>query len=161
MNAEKALDIHPSRREEREAIGAVARSTGVFTVEELDTVFELFDGYMNNPASGYEFLSAEIGGRLAGFACWGPTPLTEGTFDFYWLSTDAAFQRRGVGRALCEAVETEARKRGGRIIVIWTSGTGHYLPATHLYERAGYVLNNRIRDFYKPGDDLLVYVKYL
>jgi ribosomal protein S18 acetylase RimI-like enzyme len=161
MNATEEARVYPSRREEREAIAAVARSTGVFSPAEIDTVFELFDGYVNNPASGYEFLSAEIGGRLAGFVCWGPTPLTEGTCDLYWLSTDAAFQRRGVGRALCGAVEREARKRNGRMIVIWTSGTGAYLPATRLYERMGCMLNSRIRDYYKPGDDLLVYVKYL
>jgi ribosomal protein S18 acetylase RimI-like enzyme len=161
MNVKKGPEIYPSRREEREAIAAVARSTGVFTQTELDTVFELFDGYLNNPSSGYEFFSAAIDGRLAGFACWGPTPLAEGTFDYYWLSTDAAFQRRGVGLALCEAVEREARKRNGRMIVIWTSGTGAYLTATRLYERLGYILNSRIRDYYKPGDDLLVYVKYL
>lgn len=161
MNKEAVLEIHSSKREERDAIGAITRSTGVFSQEELETVFELFDGYTNNPASGYEFLSAAIGNQLAGFACFGPTALAEGAFDYYWLSTDAALQRRGVGRALCDAVEQEVRKRKGRMIVIWTSGTGEYLPATRLYDRLGYVREGRIRDFYKPGDDLLIFVKYL
>lgn len=155
------MEIYASKREEREAIGAVAESTGVFSPEEMSTVFELFDGYLNNPSSGYEFLSASIDGKLVGFACFGRTALTEGAFDFYWLSTDLSVQRRGVGRALCDAVEQEARKRKGRLIVIWTSGTEEYLPATRLYDRLGYVREGCIRDFYKTGDDLLIFVKYL
>jgi ribosomal protein S18 acetylase RimI-like enzyme len=161
MDTEALIEIYPSRREEREAIGSVAVSTGVFTREELDTVFELFDGYLNNPSSGYLFLSASLAGRLAGFACFGPTALAEGAFDYYWLATDASIQKRGVGRALCNAVEQEARNRGGRLIVIWTSGTEEYVPATRLYDRLGYIREGRIRDFYKPGDDLLIFVKYL
>jgi ribosomal protein S18 acetylase RimI-like enzyme len=155
------LEIHASRSDEREEIGRVARNTGVFNTEELGTVFELFDAYTEKPSSGYEFLSATVDGRLAGFACFGPTALTEGAYDYYWLATDPAMQKKGVGRALCDAVEAEVAKRNGRLIVIWTSGMGDYAPATRLYERIGYVLEGRIRDFYKPGDDLLVYVKYL
>jgi GNAT superfamily N-acetyltransferase len=161
MGAGKPIEIHPSRADEREAIGAAARSTGVFTPEELDTVFELFDAYRDDPDSGYRFLTAAVDGTVAGFACYGPTSLTEGAFDFYWLTTDASIQKHGVGRALDLAVEREVRREGGRLIVIWTSGTDAYIPAVRFYERMGYIHEGCIHGFYRPGDDLLIFVKYL
>jgi ribosomal protein S18 acetylase RimI-like enzyme len=158
---ESQVEIRASRPADREAIGVITRNSKAFSEQEVETVFELFDSYMKTPEAGYEFLSATADGRLAGYACFGQTALTDGAFDYYWLCTDPAFQKRGIGRRLCEEVENAARKRNGRLIVIWTSSTPEYEPATRLYLRIGYVLEARIRDFYKVGDDLLVFVKYL
>ena len=36
----------------------------------------------------YEFTGAFEDERLLGYACTGPTPATEGTFDLYWLAVD-------------------------------------------------------------------------
>jgi len=154
------IALHPSPPGDRQEILALTRATHVFTRAEEDTVLELFDAYRDNPASGYLFISARNAGKLEGFACWGETALTEGAFDLYWLCTLPDAQRRGVGRALFERVQQLARERGGRLIVIWTSATGPYAGAARFYERMGCARMSRIPDFYKPGDDLLVYVKY-
>ena len=154
------LAIHPSPPGDRQEILELTRATHVFTREEEDTVLELFDAYRDHPASGYLFLSARNADTLVGFACWGETALTEGAFDLYWLCTSPDAQRRGVGRSLFERVQQLALERGGRLIVIWTSGSGPYAGAVGFYERMGCALMSRIPDFYRPGDDLLVYVKY-
>ncbi len=155
-----ALDIRPSPPGDRQEILELTRATGVFNRAEEDTVLELFDAYRDNPASGYLFLSAREAGSLVGFACWGETALTEGAYDLYWLCTLPSAQRRGVGRALFEQVQQLAMRRGGRLIVIWTSSTSAYAAAGRFYQRMGCILTSRIPDFYKKGDDLLVYVKY-
>ena len=154
------LAIHPSPPGDREEILELTRATHVFTREEEDTVLELFDAYRDNPASGYLFLSARNAGALVGFACWGETALTDGAFDLYWLCTSPDAQRQGVGRALFERVQALALECGGLLIVIWTSGSGAYASAARFYERMGCDMVSRIPDFYRPGDDLLVYVKY-
>jgi GNAT superfamily N-acetyltransferase len=155
------LVIVASVPEDREKIGEITRRTGVFDETEHKTVFELFDTYVRDPQYGYSFLSAYWDGALAGYACYGPTALAEGAFDFYWLGIDPSVQRKGIGKSLCLAVEAEVKKHEGRLIVIWTSSTPGYEPATRLYFQLGYEQAGRIRDFYKPGDDLLVFVKYL
>jgi ribosomal protein S18 acetylase RimI-like enzyme len=156
-----AVQIEESRAEDREAIGRVTRESGVFTPEEEATVFELFDSYRDSPAEGYLFLSARSQDELVGFACWGETALTQGAFDLYWICTAPASRGRGVGRALFERVEAEVKAHAGRLILIWTSGTEAYFEACRFYERMGCILVSRIAHFYRPGDDLLVYVKYL
>ena len=42
---------------------------------------------------------------LVGYACWGPTPGTQGTYDLYWIVVDPTWQGKGVGTQLLDAVE--------------------------------------------------------
>jgi ribosomal protein S18 acetylase RimI-like enzyme len=153
------LIVENSLPEDRESIGEVARDAGAFTSEEVATVWELFDASMQSQESGYAFFSARTEGRLAGFACWGATPLTEGTYDLYWICADRDSRKRGIGRALFGAVESAVASLGGRMIVIETSSAEAYLPAIRFYERMGCRLAARIADYYRPGEDLLMYIK--
>lgn len=150
--------VFPSQPEEREAIGRIAAGVGVFDAEEVATVYELFDDYLADPvANGYYFLSYRAGGRTLGFVCYGPTPLTQGTYDLYWICTDRAAHQRGVGRALLRAVEAAVKAEHGRLIVIATSSRPAYEPAREFYVRTGCTLDGIVRDYYEPGDDLYLY----
>ena len=96
---------------------------------------------------------------ICGYACWGPTPLTRGTYDLYWIATDPSAQGQGVGRALMSHVETSVRALGGRLLVAETSSKDSYSGTVSFYRRLGYEEASRIRDFYDRGDDRLVFVK--
>jgi GNAT superfamily N-acetyltransferase len=157
-------EVGSSHPAERAAVLAVARRTGVFTSEEIDTVGELFDGYLAGPqTSGYNFVSARAGGSdtLLGFACWGPTSLSRGAADLYWIATDPSAQGQGVAAALFGAVESAVRAAGRWLIVIWTSSRPEYAPARAFYQRVGAELAVRLTDFYDRGDDLCVFVRRL
>ena len=104
---------------------------------------------------------AEAGGALAGYLCFGPTPMTEGTWDLYWIVTDPAFRRGGVGSRLLTALEHELRGLGARRVRIETSSTELYGAAHGFYQRHGYPVEARLRDFYRPGDDLVILYKSL
>ncbi len=150
--------IAASLPHERAALGRITAEVGVFDTEEVDTVYELFDEYAADPSgSGYYFLSYREGEQVLGFACYGPTPLTEGTYDLYWICTAREAHQRGVGRALLRQVEAEVRAAGGRLIIISTSGSPDYAPARAFYLRTGCTLDGIIPDYYKPGDDLYLY----
>ncbi|OGO71002.1 MAG: GNAT family N-acetyltransferase [Chloroflexi bacterium RBG_19FT_COMBO_62_14] len=96
-------------------------------------------------------------GQVVGFACYGPTPLTEGTFDLYWICVDREFGRRGIGRALMERVEREVRRLGGRMIVLDTSGRAAYEPTRAFYRSVGFTPTATVPDFYEIGDDLVIF----
>jgi ribosomal protein S18 acetylase RimI-like enzyme len=74
---------------------------------------------------------------------------------------DPAAQGRGIGHALLARVEAEVQARGGRLLLIETSGTSPYAPARRFYEASGYHYEAVIHDFYAPGDDLIVFGKEL
>lgn len=135
-------------------------AAGVFKPGEVACVQELWDAYLRQgEASGYVFLVYRNGDRLLGYACFGPHPLTEGTFDLYWIAVDPEARGQGVGHALLARVEDEVRARGGRMLLVETSGTPAYVPARRLYESCGYRFEAVIHDFYAPGDDLIVFGK--
>ncbi len=154
------VTVAASRADDLPAILAATRSVGVFNDEEVRTVDELFQGYLKDPAvSGYNFLSCTDGDALLGFACWGPTALSQGATDLYWICTAQHAQGRGVAAALFKAVEAEVKAHGRWLIVIWTSSRAEYAPARAFYLRMGCALQTQITDFYARGEDLVVFVK--
>jgi ribosomal protein S18 acetylase RimI-like enzyme len=100
--------------------------------------------------------------RVIAYACFGMIPLTRGAYDLYWIAVHPDHQARGVGRALLRHCEQVIAAQGGRLIVVETSGRPDYEPTRRFYEKTmAYAAAARIRDFYQPGDDKIVYVKYL
>lgn len=104
---------------------------------------------------------AGSGERLVGYACFGATPMTEATFDLYWLVVAAETRGRGIGAALMAAVAAELKDRGARIIRVETSSLEGQGGARRFYEKTGFRLSGAIPDFYRRGDDLLVFAKVL
>ena len=152
------MPIEVSRPSDLPAILDVTRSTGVFSQEEVETVQELFEGFLDGPeVSGYNFLSYRDGEAIGGFACWGPTALSKGAVDLYWIATSAKAQGKGVGAALFRAVVEAARAAGRWLIVIWTSSRSEYQAARSFYQRMGCQLTVQLPDFYDHGEDLCVF----
>jgi ribosomal protein S18 acetylase RimI-like enzyme len=60
-----------------------------------------------------------------------------------------------------EYVEHEVIKQGGRMLLIETSSQESYGATIRFYESNGYQLAARINDFYRIGDDKLVFSKVL
>ncbi len=154
--------VEEAREEDGPQLLEIVKEAGVFKPIEIECVEELWKEYLaKGKASGYEFLVYRENGRAIGFICFGPRPLTFGTFDLYWIAVSSEARRRGIGRLLVARMEEEVKRMGGRLILVETSGTPSYAPARKFYEACGYRLQATIPDFYAPGDDLLIYAKRL
>ena len=145
-----------------------------FRSEEIACAIELLDAALapsdGEPAdqrdpddTGYEarVAVADDGERVLGYACFGATPMTEATYDLYWLVVAENARGRGVGGALVAAVDEELKQRGARIVRVETSSLEGQGGARRFYEKTGFRLQGAIPDFYRQGDDLLVYAKVL
>lgn len=145
-----------------ETVRGLVERTGFFTRDEVAIAVELVDARLSDgPASGYQFVFAELDGALAGYACYGPIPCTAASYDLYWIAVEPKFQRHSVGRMLMDVVESQVAARGGERIYIDTSGRNQYAPTRAFYERSGFDAEARLKDFYAPGDDRVIYVKSL
>jgi ribosomal protein S18 acetylase RimI-like enzyme len=87
--------------------------------------------------------------------------LTQGTNDLYWIAVAPDAHGHGIGHVLLARAEAEVQARGGRLMLIETSDTPPYAPARHLYESSGYERQATVRNFYAPGDSLLIFAKEL
>jgi ribosomal protein S18 acetylase RimI-like enzyme len=146
----------------RAKLASLLADTPEFTAPEVDVALELVDAALAEPERGdYRFVLFERDERVLGYACYGPTPMTDGTFDLYWLVIDRAVRRTGLGGLLLSNVERRLASSGARLLRLETAGLSSYDAARRFYLRQGYQLAGRIRDFYWVGNDLHVYVKYL
>lgn len=154
------MPLRPIRPTDLHYLYELLRSTPEFTDAEVATAMEMLEESLKRPESGYWSVIASEADPV-GFAIWGPTPMTDFTYDLYWIVSHPATRMSGVGKALLAEVERLVGERGGRIIRVETSTTEPYLPTRQFYEQAGYEASGRIRDFYRTGDDLLILVKRL
>ncbi len=131
--------------------------------DEVSCAIELVDSALSDPtrSGDYRVLLAARGAAVVGYVCYGPTPMTVGTWDLYWLATDPDHRGQGIAGALCRQMEQEILATGGRLIRVETSTTDGYGAAHRFYQGHGYPEACRIPDFYKPGDDLIIMIKRL
>lgn len=154
------MQLRELRAADRATLAAQIRGTRAFREDEIEVALELIDAGLAGSHAGYLFVvAADERDQPLGYACYGLTSMSDGAYDLYWIVVDAARQRSGVGRALLAAVERDVRARRGRLIIIETSGKPDYASQRAFYERAGCTLLARYPDFYRVGDDKLVYMR--
>lgn len=161
MNDDLVLrtELQPS---DRAPIAAILRGASVFRAEEVAVGLELVDETLSpGPDTDYRWVVAEAGGQVVGFACFGPVPMTVGTFDLYWIAVATAARGTSAASRLDAAVTEAARSLGGRWLLAETSSLPGYEPARRFYLKRGYDLLGTILDFYRPGDDRLTFGKRL
>ena len=140
----------------------ILRDTPEFKPSEVVVAEELIDSYLDDPSgSGYRVLVAEADSTVEGYICYGPTPLTEGTWDIYWIAVSRQKQDQGIGSALMKSAEKEIMKDQGRLVIIETSSTPLYEKTRRFHIGEGYEVVCRIPDFYTPGDDKIIMHKRL
>ena len=140
----------------------IVTSTHFFSDAEVSVAVELVaERLAKGEASGYEFVFAEIGRQVAGYACYGPIACTVGSYDLYWIAVDRSAQRQGIGQALLERVEVRIQRQCGRHVYIETSSRPLYLPTRQFYLAQGYEVVSVLTDFYNTGDDKVTLRKIL
>ncbi|HEU4640969.1 MAG TPA: GNAT family N-acetyltransferase [Gemmatimonadaceae bacterium] len=111
-------------------------------------------------APDYRFLGAFTPeDDLVGYACYGPTPATDRTFDLYWIAVDPDAHGTGIGTLLLSEVERRLQGQHARMLVVETSSRSDYAQTRGFYGRRGYTERARVRDFYAPGDDRIILTK--
>ena len=131
-----------------------------FTAEEQSVALELIDeAARKNPE--YEVMVALEGDTLAGYVCFGKTPMTQGTYDLYWLGVCPTQRKRGLGRALVEALADTLEQRDGILIRVETSSREAYGGTIDFYNAAGFAETARVPKFYALNDDLVIFTRML
>lgn len=145
---------------DRPALERLIRSVDLFSADEKDVAMEVLDSYFAHPGRDYHALGAfDPEDGLLGYACYGPTPCTSGTWDLYWIAVAGETRGRGVGSQLMDAVEGKLVERQARLVVIETSSRSDYTPTRAFYERRGYDVVAQVQDFYAPGDDRVIFAR--
>jgi ribosomal protein S18 acetylase RimI-like enzyme len=155
--------IREFRGSDREPLRKILEATGVFRKEEVEVALELMDASVNDPSQTDYLLATyeDEDGTVRGYYCYGHTSMTRSTYDLYWIAVDPTCHGGGIGSALLEHCERRIAASGGTLIVVETSSLPKYEPTRRFYRRHRYDETARLRGYYAPDDDLVIYTKHL
>lgn len=157
------MPIREFQKHDIEPLTRILIETDMFRRDEIDVAVELMEIVCTDPEQKDYIMRTYVDENevVRGYYCVGATPMTEGTFDLYWIAVDPSIQRRGVGQELLGHCETTLRSMAGRLIVVETSSLPKYRSTRSFYEKQKYHEAARIRNYYSGGDDLVIYTKRL
>jgi len=157
------LNLRELNKSDRPGLVSLLVGIPSFDAEDQAVALELIDIALNDSDQiDYLFmLAVNEKDQPIGYACYGPTPLTEGTYDLYWIAVSGALSGKGIGTTLLRAVEEDIARRHGRLLIIETSSSQEYEKTRQFYLKNNYPLAETIKDFYRPGEDRVTFIKRL
>ena len=134
-----------------------------FTSEEIDVAMELIDIVLKYESQKDYKIDCMVDDQdqPLGYICYGPTPITQGTLDLYWILVDPNFQGQGIGSKLLDFLEEVVREKEGRMILADTSTMPQYEKTKNFYLQNGFQEVARVPDYYYPGNDRITFCKRL
>ncbi|MBM4160985.1 MAG: GNAT family N-acetyltransferase [Ignavibacteria bacterium] len=157
------MPIRPFRKEDIQPLLELLRATEVFKEEEVSIALELMEVVAEEKDQrDYAICTfVDDSDTVRGYYCVGRTPLTVSTFDLYWIAVDPRMHGQGIGKQLLQHCEQYVKAVGGTLIIAETSSQAKYDSTRRFYEHQHYTEASRIKGYYSPGDDLVVYTKNL
>lgn len=149
--------IRPTFAVDLPALKQVIDRTELFPGDMLD---EMAAGFLAGQGGEERWLTADDGGPVA-VAYYVPERMTDGTYNLLLIAVDPDRQGGGVGTALMAHVEADLARRGGRVLLVETSGLPSFARTRGFYAHIGYDQEARIRDFYQAGEDKVVFRRAL
>ena len=144
-------------------IKQIAVAAKMFTIDDVEFFDEMVQGYCDGSLKGHQWLAAESpAGEVVGAVQFAPEPFADRMWNLYFIAVDPDHQGQGIGRSLMARVEADLRRRSdseARTLIVETSSTDQYTHTRTFYSGLGYDEEARIRDFYGPGDNKVVFWK--
>ena len=155
------MKIRPLIKQDKTSLISILMDSRAFTLEEIDVAMELIDTTLKDQHQKDYTIHCMVDDQdqPAGYICYGPTPMTQGTFDLYWIVVDPHFQGKEIGSKLLGFLEDIVRGQGGRMILADASTVPQYEKTQKFYLRNGFQEVARVADYYYPGNDRITFCK--
>ncbi|MGA2465558.1 MAG: GNAT family N-acetyltransferase [Thermodesulfobacteriota bacterium] len=155
------MNIRPLILKDRAKLHSMLIDSRVFTAEEIDIAIELIDTVLKDESQKDYKIDCMVDDQdqPVGYICYGPIPMTQGTFDLYWIVVDPNFQGKGIGSKLLDFLEEGVREKGGQMILADTSTIPQYEKTKNFYIQNGFQEVAKVPDYYYPGNDRVTFCK--
>jgi len=140
---------------------ALAKETGLFELEQLDDLTKILKQHFDNRRESSDLWFTYRGKEPVAVAYVAPERMTQGAWNLYLIAVHPNHQRKGYGKSLLQHIEQVLANRDERILLVETSGTDEFTYVRQFYRNNGYEEEARIREFYAPGVDKVIFRKSL
>jgi len=142
-----------------EGLKLVLDSCELFPSEYLD---EMIADYFNNPTTQerwFTYVDEHQTPLAIGYCV--PEKLTDGTYNLLAIGVSKVAQGKGIASQMMSYIEHQLKLNGGRILIVETSSDEAQTAARKLYHNLGYTQAAVIKEFWKEGEDKIVFWKKL
>ena len=153
--------IRPIAPNDITALIALAEASGLFEPSQTEELAQMLDQHFNGETENQDLWFADDDKGVVGVAYVAPERMTEGTWNLYLIAVHPDRQRQGRGVALLRHVEQVLADSGERVLLVETSGLESFEYVRSFYRKSGYDEEARTREFYKAGDDKIIFRKAL
>ena len=158
----ESFEMIPLMPNHTDELVKMADETGYFKEHEVQALREVLDDFhAENHLYEHKACLLQDKDQKLGFVYYAPAPMTEGTWQLWWIVVQKDLQGKGLGGKMLKLVENHAQELGGRVLFIETSSQEKYESTRKFYLKYRYLLEARMRGFYAAGDDMMVYRKSL
>ena len=153
--------IRPSKPGDVAGILSLAEASGLFPPEHLEPLEGLLREFFQAGDAQERFWLTDDDDGVRGMVFCEPELMTNQTWNLRLIAVAPEHQGKGRGAGLLAHTEQFLAKRGGRLLVVDTSGTEEFDSVRRFYRRCGYSEATRIADFFDTGDDKITFTKPL
>ncbi|BAY87139.1 acetyltransferase, GNAT family protein [Calothrix parasitica NIES-267] len=153
--------IRPAKPNDADSIMSLAEAIGLFEGEELEELGGMLAGYFEGSlGEGHSWMVCDDGG-VVGVAYFAPEQYADGVYNLYFIAVHPKSQGKGYGTTIINHVEKTLTEQKVRLLLVETSGLPNFENTRKFYRKQGYEEEARIREFYKAGDDKIIFRKVL
>lgn len=161
MNKNKT-NIRAATQKDTEALMSLCKAIGLFQPNELEELSAMLSSYFAGNLQGeHKWLVDDENGQLVSVAYYAEESFAYRVFNLLLIGVHPDYQREGRGSQLLRYVEEELTAKDIRILIVETSGLKSFAGTRAFYLKNEYDEEARIREFYKPGEDKIVFRKAL
>lgn len=139
-------------------IKEVVDSSELFPSEYLD---EMIDDYFKNADTQDIWFTFIDDDKPVAIGYCVPEKFADGTYNLLAIGVNQDSQRKGIASEMMKYIEQLLKNKDGRILIVETSSDDAQIGARKLYKHIGYNQEAIIRDFWKDGEDKIVFWKKL
>ncbi len=152
--------VRDMRATDLSAVRDLALVNKMFAPEDMGAIDDMAAGYLDGSMPGHQWVVAESKGVIAGGAYYALEPFADRVWNLYFLAVAPDVHGQGVGSSIVDHVVSRLRSAGpdsARVLIVETSSTEAYRRARSFYVGRRFVEEARIREFYGPLDDKIVF----
>ena len=150
--------IRPIIQTDIDALKRVLDSSELFPSEYLE---EMISDYFNNAETQDIWFTCLANDKPVAIGYCVPEKFTDGTYNLLAIGVAKDSQRNGIASEMMKYIEQRLKNKDGRILIVETSSDDAQIGARHFYKQIDYIIEAIIRDFWKDGEDKIVFWKKL